>query len=297
MSKNRKNRLDSKLWVVFIGVFLSFFNQSWAGEYPNSPYGRYFDRIVTIVFENKDFEDVMEDEYFNSLAKKGVLFTNFHAVARPSQPNYIAMVAGDTLGVRSNESVTLFAPHIGNLLNLRGMSWKNYADSYPGNCFLGSQSGPYVRKHVPFISFKSVQSDPVQCAQVVHGDQFIRDWKSRNVPQYAFYSPDLDTGGHDTELEFASNWLKQFLEPLLADPAGMERTLIQITFDESENFFDPINKIYTVFLGPTVRPGITVKTSTNFYNVLRTIEDNFFLGTLGLKDSKAKPVEGIWASS
>jgi len=33
------------------------------------------------------------------------------------------------------------------------------------------------------------------------------------------------------------------------------------------------------------------------YSLLRTIEEAFELGTLGLEDTKAVPIGGIWASS
>ena len=43
------------------------------------------------------------------------------------------------------------------------INWKNYAEDYPASPtaqkpFLGARSGKYVRKHVPFLSFREVQN-------------------------------------------------------------------------------------------------------------------------------------------
>ncbi|KAJ3280211.1 hypothetical protein HDU76_009244, partial [Blyttiomyces sp. JEL0837] len=56
--------------------------------------------VMTIILENEDAADVMQDSYFGTtLAQQGYILNNMNGVAHPSQPNYIAMIAGDTLGV------------------------------------------------------------------------------------------------------------------------------------------------------------------------------------------------------
>ena len=61
-----------------------------------------FRHIVIIVFENKEFGTVIASPkmpYFNQLAKSYTLLTQFYAVTRPSLPNYLSMIGGDTFGV------------------------------------------------------------------------------------------------------------------------------------------------------------------------------------------------------
>ena len=55
--------------------------------------GKYFDRIVIIIFENKDYETAMENKYLKSLPSKhnGVLLTNYRGTSHPSQPNYVSI--------------------------------------------------------------------------------------------------------------------------------------------------------------------------------------------------------------
>src|SRR4051812_36569720 len=56
----------------------------------------HFDHYIQIVLENENAIDVLRVPYMDSLARRGVLFDNFYAVAHPSYPNYLAMIAGHT---------------------------------------------------------------------------------------------------------------------------------------------------------------------------------------------------------
>ena len=137
------------------------------------------------------------------------------ALARPSQPNYFALTAGNTYGVETNGNVSIDVRHIGNLLEERGMRWKVYAQGWPGRCFTGAAHGKYVRKHNLFISYKDVQNG--------------------TLPEFSFYVPDQNNNRHDTSIEFASRWLEAQFGPLLRDPKFMREMLFIVTFDEGSS--------------------------------------------------------------
>lgn len=258
-----------------------------------SPPAQVFDRLLTIVLENKEYDDAACDPYLKDLMKRGALLSNFNAITHPSYPNYLAMIAGRTFGIWTDIQKTIYGPTVVDLLESHNLTWKNYAENYPGHCFLKSDADRYARKHVPFLSFKSIQKDPERCAKVVNADEFSKDWSSRQVPNYMFYTPNLDNDGHDTNLTRATQWLKGFLEPLLADAEGMKGTLIEVTFDESGSFLER-NQVLTLFIGPMVKPGSVTAREYNHYSVLKTIEDNFSLGTLGRQDASATAIQDIW---
>ncbi|HWP45998.1 MAG TPA: alkaline phosphatase family protein [Candidatus Limnocylindrales bacterium] len=270
---------------------------------PGTP--KHFQRVLIIVLENQNYEDVMKDSYFRSLAQRGANFTNFHGLFHPSYSNYLAMVSGKEIRTHFDWQVDL-TDHktIADLLQSHGLRWKNYAEGYPDRrsmdpkkhpdfCFTESRYGRYARKHVPFVSFIPSHQREKYCANIVPASQFAEDLRNKELPEYAFYTPDMDHNGHDTDLAHASRWLQGFLEPLLQDPDFMARTLLVITFDESgkENKRKD-NHIYTVFLGGMVKPG-DYHENYNHFNVLRTIEDNFCLGTLAEGDSRAQPID-VW---
>lgn len=266
---------------------------------------KHFERVLIIVLENQNYEDVMKDPYFHSLAQRGSNFTNFHGLFHPSYSNYLAMISGKVIRTYFNWQIDL-TDHktIADLLQSRGLRWKNYAEGYPDRrsmnpkkhrdfCFTDSRYGRYARKHVPFVSFIPSHQREKYCANIVPASQFAEDLRNNALPEYAFYTPDMDHNGHDTDLAHASRWLQGFLEPLLQDPDFMAKTLIVVTFDESgKESKRKDNHIYTVFLGGMVKPG-EYPENYNHFNVLRTIEDNFCLGTLAEGDSRAKPMD-VW---
>ena len=133
-----------------------------------------FKKVMIIIFENTSYQEAASQPFFSSFAGQGALLTDFDAETHPSQGNYIALVSGDYQGVTTDKPVNLGGRQIGDLLEARGLTWKVYAQGYPGGCFLGARSGNYVRKHVPFLSFTEVQSNPGECANITD-DSGLKD--------------------------------------------------------------------------------------------------------------------------
>ena len=86
------------------------------------------------------------------------------------------------------------------------------------------------------------------------------------------------------------------------------RTLVVVTFDEADyesdyskaqgnaSAYDGPNQIYTVLLGDGLTPG-TNGTGYNHYSLLKTIERNFGLGTLGKNDAACNSFDFLWGQS
>ncbi len=202
------------------------------------------------------------------------------------------MVGGTTFGVTNDNVVNVSGKNIADLLESKGNSWKVYAEQFPGNCFLGKQSGGYVRKHNPLISFPSIQNNPTRCAKIVDGTQFPIDFRSGNLPDYSLYIPDMSNDGHDTDSAFADAWLSQAFGPLISDASLMRGILLVVTFDEGER--DKTNHIFTVLYGPGVSAGAVVNTTYDHISLLRTMEEAWSLGNLGQNDLTASPILGLW---
>jgi phospholipase C len=250
------------------------------------------EHVVVVVLENTSYKQAMKQPYMLSLTQKGALLSQYYAVMHPSQPNYIALIGGTTFGLRTDKNVDIDAPHLGDLLESKGKTWGVYAEGYPGNCFLGLSRGRYVRKHVPFLSFKNVQINSQRCAMIESDASFKSDALSGNLPSVSFYIPDLDNDGHDTGTRYADNWLSHTFGPILSSADVMAKTLVVVTFDEDDMWNH--NRVYTVLLGPGVKPGLTSTTTYDHYSLLRTIEEIFETGTLGKNDASAKTILDIW---
>lgn len=277
----------------------------------------HFDRVLVIVLENTDYERAMQDPNLTALAAQGASFTNFHALFHPSYPNYLAMIAGTDFGLHRRGSYLgdkqVNFPNdgahktIGERLIAAGLDFKQYAEELPpGPCpwdisglHLADKRGNYVRRHVPFLSFREVQEK--WCDRVIAVDSakannyFVSDAK-KGLVAYSFYTPNTNHDGHDTTAAVAGAWVKKFLDESFPEKLRTG-TLVVVTFDESGGNED--NRIYTLFLGDMVKPATqqdpaVLQKHYNHYSVLRTIEDNFGLEPLTANDREAAPITGIW---
>lgn len=320
---------------TFAAKALCFWTVTILGFAQNSPTGstlthppKHFDHVLVVVLENQDYESALRNDLLKSLAQKGAIFSNFGNLYHYSYPNYLAMVAGSDFGIHkprlASDQPRTFnddSEHrtIADLLN-----WRNYAEDYPASPaaqkpFLGDHKGRYVRRHVPFLSFRAVQNKSFKNVVAVdtHSQEnafvtdigsFVADPQQHPLPEYMFYSPNLDDDGHDPTsnppegIKKASDWLRVFLTTWLhfddktwiPRDEQLKRMLVVITFDESEGDHRP-ERIYTVFLGAMVKPQ-EITAAYNHYSVLRTIEDNFWLDPIHKEsgDGAASVITGIW---
>src|SRR6185436_6129619 len=132
--------------------------------------GRQFDHVLIVILENEDNETVLKNTYMKELAAGGRRFAHYDGLFHPSYPNYLALVAGDFFHTKADFQKTIDARTIADLLEPH-FTWTQYAENYPGHCFLDGKTpdGLYARKHVPFLSFKSIQA-PERCGHVVSAD-------------------------------------------------------------------------------------------------------------------------------
>ena len=252
-----------------------------------------FKKVMIIILENGSYSEAITQNFLGNFAKQGALFTNFDAETHPSQPNYIALTAGTTKGVSSDSPVNLNEKNLADLLEAKGLTWKVYAQDYPGNCYTGTQSGNYVRKHVPFISYTNIQKDAKRCANITTDAPLASDITNGTLPDFSLFIPNIKNDGHDTGIPYADKWLTSYFAPLMQNQAFMKDMLLVVSFDEDDKSTST-NRIYTAFYGNMVTPGSTSNMSYNHYSLLRTIEDNFALGNLGQNDASASPITGVW---
>jgi len=304
------------------------FAQNAASGAATAPAPKHFDHVLVVVLENQNYDSAIKNDLLKSLAQRGANFSNFGNLYHYSYPNYLAMIAGSDFATHKPQLLSDNQRNFKNDSEHRTiadlLNWKNYAEDYPaspaaGKPFLGDRKGRYVRKHVPFLSFRSVQEKSFHNvvgvdthaqdnAFVTDIGSFIADPQAHPLPEYMFYSPNLDDDGHDPTsnpqegLKKSADWLRVFLKTWLRfddttwlpKDEQLKRTLVIVTFDESEGGNKP-ERIYTVFLGAMVKPQ-EVTAAYNHYSVLRTIEDNFGLDPIHKEsgDGTASIITGIW---
>ena len=264
-----------------------------------------FDRIFIIIFENQIQTNVLENPFMRNLGTKGVQMSNYFGVMHPSQPNYVASIAG--LPFVKGDDCPTNIPHTNlvDLLEAKGVTWKAYMEDLPADskAICKSKNNLYFRKHNPFISFDNIRSNPARLANVVNAKQLQTDVQDDALPEYCWYTPNIQNDGHSPPISFQlfnrvrgvnflAKFLQRFLEPLLSNPKFTKGTLIVVTFDESFPHAD--NHIYTVLLGDMVKANTVQSERYDHYSLLRTVEENFNLGTLNRNDLTASWFGFLW---
>ncbi|KAG0321790.1 hypothetical protein BGZ97_010352 [Linnemannia gamsii] len=251
--------------------------------------GKAFDHIFIVFLENTDYDKAATDPTLMSYFPDAVHLDNYYGVTHPSEPNYIAASGGDYFGLADDDFHAIPSNYttIVDLLEPKGLTWRAYQEDAPTPCFKDFQNnGQYFRKHNPFIIYDSIANNATRCSNVVPATQLQADLAAGNMPNYAFYTPNMVNDGHNSTVAVASTWLKGFLTPLLANKTFNNNTLVVVTFDETETYTLP-NRVLAFLLGDTVAAlkNTTDSTFYTHYSLLSTIESNWDLGNLGRQDT------------
>ena len=240
--------------------------------------------VYLLILENnspKQISDPASAPYYASLLRRYASTIDYHGVARPSQPNYLALFSGSTHGVDDDNPHDIDARTMADQLEDKGMTWHVYAENVPAGCFTGRTAsggrdgpGTYARKHEPAISFDSIREDPRRCAN-------ITDLSSLHygAADFSLIVPNLCHDMHDCSVADGDRFLGDLVPRLIEDPAWAENDLLVITFDEGTGG-DRANDLLTLFVGSRVRPEFTSSVRYDHYSLLRTLEDAWRLGCL-----------------
>ncbi len=200
------------------------------------PIPRY-QHIFEIVMENVGYTGIIKNPLaprINALATKYRIALNFYGVTHPSEPNYIANIAGSYFGIQDDNPYfctralaksisscsgttvdhTVSAPNLGQQLTEDGKSWRGYFQSLPpmpaANHLITSgraANGPYyveypnqsnalyASKHNPFLNFTSTQG---ATKNMVPETQLAVDLRRSTVADFSLIVPDQCHDMHGT---------------------------------------------------------------------------------------------------
>jgi hypothetical protein len=258
-----------------------------AGLQPASYTTQY---VQLVIFENESYQEVLgnpDAPYLTGLSQTWANMTDSHAIAHPSQPNYLALFSGSTQGVvNDNCPVSFKVASLGSELLKAKISFTGYAESMPHNGFTGCQAVPdslpsgwlYMRKHVPWTDFPKV---PKSVSLV------YRHPLKAPPSRFVWITPNMCNDMHDCSVATGDAWASQNLPDLINWDVANDGVLI-ITWDENDGTAG--NQIPTILAG-NVYPG-QYSQDINHYSVLRTIENIFGVKPLG-NAASATPIAGV----
>ena len=243
-----------------------------------------YSHIVVVMEENHSYSQIIGNSqapYINSLAKKGALFTNSHAITHPSEPNYMAITSGSTYGLSSDVCpFTTSKANIGSELIAAKLSYADYSESMPSRGYERCTNGEYGRKHNPAANYTDLPASVNQTFA-----QFPRSSAYASLPAVSFVDPNLLDDMHDGTIAAGDSWLKTNMGSYVTW-ATRHNSLLIVTWDENDG--SPGNKIATIFAGAHVKAGKYSERVTH-YRVLRTLEQAYGLKALG-KSASTTPI-------
>lgn len=251
-----------------------------------------YDHIVVVVEENHSGSAIIGNKsapFLNSLAANGAVMTQSFAVAHPSEPNYLALFAGNTFGLDSDACPISAgaAPNLASELFAAGYTFGGFAEDLPAVGSPVCSAGKYARKHAPWVNFTNV---PATASNPFASFAAITDGAS--LPTVSFVIPNLDNDMHDGSVAQADGWLANNISPY-ANWAKANNSLLIVTWDEDDSGEN--NRIPTIIYGADVRAG-TYDQPISHYNVLSTVEQIYGLPKTA-NAAAAPAIAGIWGVS
>jgi hypothetical protein len=298
-----------------------------AAEAATAPAFPQYDHVFLLVEESMGYTAIIGNQYaptFNVLAKDYGVATNYTGVGDPSEPNYVAMLGGDTFGI-TDDSPYWFPGHTVSAANLlsqlegAGKNWRGYFQDMPyagyrGYCYPDKCNGIpdadtlYVSKHNGIVNFADLQT-PTEMAKMFPLAQLSADLAAGTVPNFSYIVPNECTDMHgappwcvdsDNTGTVQQSWLianaDRFVGQLVNEitSSAMWKTgnnAIVITFDEGNKASSQIATFVITNHGPR---GVADKTSYNHYSLLASLQQTFGLGCL-LNSCSATPMTSLFA--
>ena len=295
-----------------------------------APNGAFFDHVVIILMENQGIFDICRDSpppcltsgpapFMAGLANSFGIGSQYLSLINTSQPNYVALIGGSTLGCTSSGCPTITAPNLVDRFESVGLTWKGYFENQnvAAGCDTTSHE-PYTPIHNPFVAFQDVTNNTVRCNQLVLANPsgcgsvtdcvLINDLNSRSAPNFMWLTPndcnDMRgaSGICSASISSGDNYLASLVPSILnSETFKYGHSALFITFDEG-NGFCPVNGssencVYSVWAGPAAKTSFGTTNLYNHFSFPKTIEANWNLASLSTGDGSATSMAEFFNSA
>lgn len=245
-------------------------------------HGGQAQHVFVIVMENHSPDQALSGTFTASLAAHFGTAQNYHAIAHPSVPNYLALTSGSTWGVQDDSYHVLPRNDLGTQLTKAGVPWRAYMEGLGSEGCLDSPV-PYDAGHNPFAFYGG------QCpSNVVPLTQLAGDLGG-STPLFVWITPDRCHDTHDCNVAAGDDWLRQEVGLITDSAAWKSGGVLFITWDEDDGSTE--NRVLTL----VVAQGVSHRSSSQMYthySLLATVEDLLGVGRLG-QAANAQPMTDL----
>lgn len=258
-----------------------------------------FPHVFTVVMENQGYAASLRIPRIRALVNRYAFATSMYAVGHPSLPNYLALTAGSTFGVRSD---CWFCyqdqPNIASQMEARGISWGAYLEGLPaaGDLIPYWPFTGYAAKHDPFVYYDAIRNSPRQRSHLQPLSRLMALLRgpAKRVPRYVWVTPNLCHDGHTCPPAQAARWLDGFVSKITASRAWKDGGVLFVLWDEAAGGDDrgltPSGKIapgiggghvLLIVISPALPHGLRISEPLDLVSLLKTEEEAFGLPLLG----------------
>src|SRR5881398_4207146 len=278
-----------------------------------------FQYIVTILMENNGLCDVtpslvsgcgslsIPSPYLTTLAQTYGFNPHHTGISHPSEPNYIALFRGSTLGISSDGNCCFQhnAPNLVDRLEAAGLTWKAFAEdaSGSGTC---SFMPPREGDHYPFIDFSDMKTS-ARCTDMLttsspSDPEFLAALNGVTLPNYVWLTPNDTDNMHSSSITIGDSYLAALVPLILSSRMfTTQNAALFIVFDEGNDFCPTGNSksdcVVAEWAGPAVKKAYSSTTSYNHYSYLSTLEASWNLPSLTSNDASATSMTEFFGTS
>ena len=242
--------------------------------------------VFLVVFENKNWAQIAQNPeapYINgALLSAGALAQQYYnpPMLHPSEPNYIWMEAGDSLGIKDDNGPDVNSvdttDHLVTYLERAGLPWKAYLEDIIGDTCPLDNVARYAAKHNPFVFFKDLTENgnrqSQRCIQHLRPlSELASDLQANVVARYNFILPNLCHSTHDCGVSSGDDWLRQTIPMLTASSAFEDGGLVFVVWEEGEGGTD--GPIGMIALSPRAKRGFSNTVHYDHSSLLKTLQE------------------------
>jgi hypothetical protein len=226
-------------------------------------------KLLVVVEENHGLAAMLAGmPNIASLSRRFGYASHYRAITHPSEPNYLAIGWGSTMGDKSDHSTALniHGQTVYGRAIAAGRRSKIYAESMTSNCQLSS-SGGYAVKHNPW-PFAVDERAQCRSGNVPLG-ALAADVTAGTLPNIGMLVPNLCHDAHDCSLATADGWLKPWLAKIMAGPDYTSGRLAVVVTADEDNGTTANTVLTTVITRQLDNKHKVVTTGLNHYSLSR----------------------------
>jgi phospholipase C len=235
----------------------------------------------------------------------------FSSVLSSSYPQHLFAVAAQDGGLCCKPEYNLTFPTIVSELNKSGVDWKYYSLLWNDSAQcqnMSSEYGSVTGAWNVLPDFPDVQLSPSTCHRIQDASDLYNDLNTGNLPEVAWITPNVSVSDHPgkfNSLPRGQLYVTNIINKISENTTLWNSTAIFLTWDDFGGFADHVVpnqvdsqgygfRVPLIVISPYVKQGIfygrPFGVQEDFSSFLSTIEYNFRLGNLTLRDGNDKPL-------